>query len=342
MDIKFGWKAGPEQFTPEQLLRAAVAADEAGFDSLDVSDHFAPWSPEGQASFTWTWLGAVSALTSTIELGTGVTCPILRYHPVIIAQAAATLDKLAPGRAYLGVGTGESLNEYPVTSEWPGYDERQEMLAEAILLIRALWTGDEITSSGPYYPVTKARLWTPPENKIPLYISSLVPGSARFAGRYGDGLITVGGKQPQVYKDILKEFEAGARDAEKDPKQMPRLIELFVAYSEDEDQIMDTIMKYWAGSFVPALYNRKIYTPELSAENGKVVGRDTVRKMACISGDPQRHIEYVRQYIDLGFSHLYFHSADPDQRDFINRYARDVLPALRQSQGQPEHRAAHS
>ncbi len=344
MDIKFGWKASPEQFGPEELLRAAVAADEAGYDSLDISDHFAPWSLDGQASFSWTVLGAMSALTSTIEMGTGVTCPILRYHPAIIAQASATLNKLAPGRTYLSVGTGESLNEYPVTTEWPGYEERQEMLAEAILLIRDLWTGDEVTSPGPYFPVDKARLWTPPEDTIPLYISSLTPDSARFAGRYGDGLITVGGKQPEVYQQMQKEFEVGARDAEKDPTNMPRLIELFVAYSDNEDQILDTMLKYWAGSFVPALYNQKVYTPKLSQENGKVVGKDTVRKMCCISGDPQRHIENAQQYIDLGFTHLYFHSADPDQQDFINRYARDVLPALRQRQGQaqPEHTNAHS
>ncbi len=144
-----------------------------------------------------------------------------------------------------------------------------------------------------------------------------------------------------VYKQILNEFEAGAVDAEKDPQDMPRLIELFVAYSDDENQIMNIIQKYWAGSFVPALFNQKIYTPELSEQNGKVVGKDVIRKMACISGDAQRQIIYAQQFIDLGFTHLYFHSADPDQQDFVNRFGQDVLPALRQRQGQAVHTAAH-
>jgi coenzyme F420-dependent glucose-6-phosphate dehydrogenase len=139
--LRLGWKAGPEQYPPDELLEYAVAAEAAGFEMLDASDHFHPWAEAGQASFVWTWLGAVAARTSRIVLGPGVTCPILRYHPAIIGQAAATLACLAPGRAYLGVGTGEALNEYAATGWWPTYDERQERLAEAIELMRALWTG---------------------------------------------------------------------------------------------------------------------------------------------------------------------------------------------------------
>src|SRR5579871_4524153 len=194
---RFGWKAGPEQYPPQELLEYAVAAEEAGFESIDISDHFHPWSEEGQACFSWTWLGAAAVRTSRIRLGTGLTCPILRYHPSVIAQAAATLGVMAPGRAFLSVGTGEALNEYSATGFWPGYDVRRAQLAEAITLIRRLWTGEPVTFEGSYFQTKKAKLYTRPEEPVPLFVSSLVPESAAFAGEFGDGLMTTGGKEPQ-------------------------------------------------------------------------------------------------------------------------------------------------
>ena len=325
-----GYKAGMEQFQPQELVEFAAAAEEAGFESIDASDHFAPWSEAGQAPFVWTWLGSVAAKTSRIELGTGVTCPILRYHPAIIAQAAATLECLAPGRTYLGVGTGEALNEYASTGDWPDYSERQERLAEAIELIRHLWSGEEVTFEGEYWETRKARTWSRPERQIPIYVSSLVPGSARFAGYHGDGLFTVGGQPPEQYKELLKEFDAGAREAGKDPSSLPKLIELNVALTEDDEASIDVLLKYWAGTFVPALFNRKIYTPKESAQNGEAVGPDTVRRKACISADPETHAQYIQQHVDLGFTHLFIHNADMDQLGFIKRYGREVLPLVRQ------------
>jgi coenzyme F420-dependent glucose-6-phosphate dehydrogenase len=327
--VQLGWKAGPEQFPPLELLDYAVAADDAGFDLLDVSDHFHPWSDDGQACFSWTWLGAAAVQTRKIMLGTGLTCPILRYEPAIIAQAAATLGNMAPRRAYLGVGTGEALNEYAATGLWPEYAERRAMLAEAIDLMRALWTGDEVTWEGEYYETHKARLYTLPAAPIPIYVSTLVPESAAFAGQYGDGLITVGGKEPEVYTQLIGAFEEAARAAGKDPATMPRLIEINVEYTDDPESVIPAIKKYWAGTFIPALFDQKIYTPKMSAENGKAVGSDTIQKLVCISGDPREHIRFAQQFIDLGFDHLIFHSASPDQRTFLERYGRDVLPQLR-------------
>ena len=191
--LKLGYKIAPEQFPPSDLLEQVIAAEKAGFESIDASDHFHPWSENGQACFIWSWLGAAAASTQSIELGTGLTCPILRYNPAIIAQAAATISSLAGGRTYLAVGTGEALNEYPVTLEWPQYDERQMLMVEAINLIRELWTGEKVSFEGCYYQTKKAKLYTLPKNEIPIYISSLVPESAYVAGYYGDGLLTVGG-----------------------------------------------------------------------------------------------------------------------------------------------------
>lgn len=328
--IKIGWKAGPEQFLPTDLLNYAIKAEQAGFDLIDVSDHFHPWSEAGQAAFTWTWLGAAAVKTSRIHLGTGVTCPILRYHPAIIAQAAATVSHFAPGRTYLGLGTGEALNEYAATGLWPSYTERAERMEEAIELIRALWSGEDVTYDGKYYQTHKARLYTPPTQPIPIYISSLVPASAQFAGKYGDGLFTVGGKEPEVYRQLVANFEQGARSAGKDPKKMPRLIELNVEYEQDLDKALQNHLKYWAGTYIPALFDQKIYSPKMSEENGAIVTPEGIKKAGCASTNPQDHLTFARRFIDLGFTHLIFHSARQDQQAFIEEYGRDVVKQLRE------------
>src|SRR5258706_6580405 len=236
--LQLGWKAGTEQYPPEELLDYAVAAEAAGFDSLDASDHFHPWAEKGQASFVWSWLGAAAARTKTIVLGTGLTCPILRYHPAIIAQAAATMSCLAPKRFYLGVGTGEALNEYAATGEWPSYNERRARLEEAIELIRALWSGEKVTHHGTHYQTRKAKLYTKPAGPIPIYVSAMVSESAEVAGQHGDGLITTG-EEPETGREILAKFEAGAKKAGKTPSRMPRLIELAAAYPADKKQAME-------------------------------------------------------------------------------------------------------
>ncbi len=328
--VRLGYKIAPEQYTPSEMLRQAIAAEENGFDSIDVSDHFHPWSEEGQSCFTWSWLGAAAVRTKKIELGTGLTCPILRYNPAIIAQAAATISSLAGGRTYLGVGTGEALNEYTVTCEWPEYKERQEMLAEAIHLIRELWSGEKVSFDGMYYCTQKAKLYTLPARDIPIYISTMVPESAQFAGHHGDGMLTVGGSSMKVYKQILEKFESGAKRAGKDVGNMPRAVEIFVAYGDHLEGSMEKMHKYWAGSFVPALFTNKIYTPEMSQQNGEVIGDDILKRKACISSDPEEHAKYIRQYIDVGFTHIYIHYAGPDEIRFIRSYAEDVFPLIRE------------
>lgn len=330
--LQLGWKAGTEQYPPMELLEYAVLAEEAGFDSVSVSDHFHPWSERGEACFAWTWLGAVAARTSRVALGTGVTCPILRYHPAVIAQAIATVACLAPNRlCFLGVGTGEALNEYSVTAQWPPYRKRQAQTAEAVELIRALWNGDKITHRGIYYQTRQAKLYTRPRDPISVYISTMTPNSARFAGKYGDGLVTVGGEDPETYRDLIQNFETGARETGKDPKRMPRMIELAVAFTDNQEKAIEYKKTYWAATFVPALFTERIYTPKMAEENGKAVGADVIKEAVCISADPEDHIKLAQNYIDLGFDHLIFHSAGPDQRAFIKNYGREVLPRLRES-----------
>lgn len=329
--LKLGYKIAPEQFPPSELLQQVITAEKAGFESIDASDHFHPWSENGQACFIWSWLGAAAVSTQSIELGTGLTCPILRYNPAIIAQAAATVSSLAGGRTYLAVGTGEALNEYPVTLEWPQYDERQIRMIEAIGLIRELWTGQKVSFEGCYYRTKNAKLYTLPKINIPIYISSLVPESAYVAGYYGDGLLTVGGEpDTQKCEQILSEFEKGARDSGKSLEDLPKAIELFVDYETGPEASIENFMKYWAGALIPALFVNKIYTPEMSAQNGKVVGQDTIRNQACISENPEDHIKFIKKYIDLGFTHIYLHSAASDQVTFLKAYGKDILPVLKE------------
>jgi coenzyme F420-dependent glucose-6-phosphate dehydrogenase len=211
---------------------------------------------------------------------------------------------------------------------------RQQQMAEAIELIRALWTGEKITHRGTYYQTRQAKLYTRPAESIPLYVSTMVPNSARFAGKYGDGFITVGGQEPDTYREIIKSFEGSAAEAGRDSSRMPRMVELGVAYTDDEEAAIKLRKAYWAGTFVPALFTQKIYTPAMSEDNGKVVGADTVRQSTCISADPAAHVKFAQRYIDLGFNHLFFHCAGPDQRAFLEGYGRDVLPRLRKLEKQ--------
>lgn len=328
--LKLGYKIAPEQFHPSEMLQQAVTAEKAGFESLSASDHFHPWSENGQACFTWSWLGAAAVSTQSIELGPGLTCPILRYNPAIIAQATATVSSLAGGRTFLAVGTGEALNEYPVTCEWPEYEERQMRMVEAIGLIRELWTGEKVSFDGCYYRTKKAKLYTLPKNNIPIYISSLVPESAYVAGYYGDGLLTVGQGDMEKCERILTQFKKGAQDASKNAENMPKAIEIFVDYGVDPEASIENFMNFWAGAAIPALFLNKIYTPEMSAQNGKVVGPDTVRKLGCFSENPDEHIKFVKKYIDAGFTHIYVHSVASDQITFLNAYGIDVLPTLKE------------
>lgn len=326
--VLLGWQAGPEQYDPLELLDQAVAAEKAGFETILVDDHFHPWDPSGQSCYTWSWLGAAAARLSGIEIGTGVTCPILRYNPAIIAQAAATIDRMNPGPVYLGVGTGEALNEYPTTGLWPDYNLRQDMMREAIELIRTLWTGAEVMFDGDYFTTRKARLYTPPRRNIPIYISSLVPESAYFAGMYGDGLITAG--STEAMRQIIANFDDGAREAGKDPEQMPKMVLYNVAYTDDTDAAVKIHKKYWASTALRAMYLQNIYTPEMAATNGIVVGDDTVRNSMCISTDPEEHVKFAQRYINMGFNRLYIHSPGPDQYAFIEGYGRNVLPLIRE------------
>jgi coenzyme F420-dependent glucose-6-phosphate dehydrogenase len=230
--VTIGWKASAEQFGPRELLEFAVIAEEVGFDSVVVSDHFQPWRHTGGHSpFSFAWLAAAAERTSTVRLGTSVVTPTFRYHPSIVAQAMGTLGCLAPGRVFLGVGTGESLNDRPAIGiEWPDFKERYARLREAVTLMKKLWTEDRVTFEGQYYQTEQATIYDKPEQPIPLYIAAGGATVSRYAGRVADGFICTSGKGKELYSDtIVPAVKEGAEKAGRDWRDIERTIEMKVS-----------------------------------------------------------------------------------------------------------------
>jgi coenzyme F420-dependent glucose-6-phosphate dehydrogenase len=328
--LKLGYKASAEQFGPRELLDYTIEAEKLGFDSAWISDHFQPWRhTNGHAPFALSWLGAAGQRTERIILGTSVLTPTFRYQPAIVAQAFATMGVLTPGRIILGVGTGESLNEIAVTgAEWPEAKERLARLRESIDLIRKLWTEEFVTYEGTYYKTRNATIYDRPDQPVPIYISAGGPVAAKYAGRAGDGFICTSGKGDALYRDqLLPAVEEGAKAAGRDPGTIERTIEVKVSYDTDRDRAMaDT--RIWAALALPAEDKVAIHDPREMEKKAESVA-DQAHRRWLVSNDPEEHIEQIRPYIELGFTHLIFHAPGEDQSRFLQLYAKDILPRLR-------------
>jgi coenzyme F420-dependent glucose-6-phosphate dehydrogenase len=333
--LKFGYKASAEQFGPRQLLDFAIEAESYGFDSVWISDHFQPWRhTNGHAPFAFSWLGALGERTSRILLGTSVLTPTFRYQPAIVAQAFGTLGVLNPGRMILGVGSGESLNEIAVTAApWPSAKERLARLREAITLIHRLWTEELVTFEGEYYKTRNATIYDRPEQPIPIYISAGGPVAAKFAGRSGDGFICTSGKGDELYRDkLLPAVEEGARSAGRDPSAIERTIEVKVSFDTDRERALaDT--RIWAALALPAEDKVDIHDAREMEKRAETVA-DQAHRRWLVSSDPEEHVEQIRPYIELGFTHLIFHAPGDDQSRFLQLYAKEILPRLRQRWGE--------
>jgi len=332
--LKLGYKASAEQFAPRQLLNFAVEAEACGFDSVGVSDHFQPWRhTNGHAPFALAWLGAVGERTQRVILGTSVLTPTFRYQPAVVAQAFATLACLNPGRMILGVGSGESLNELPVSDiEWPSPKERLARLREAVELIRQLWTQDFVTFQGEYYRTRNATIYDRPEQPIPIYISAGGPVAAKFAGREGDGFICTSGKGDELYRDkLIPALEEGAKAAGRDPSKIERTIEVKVSFDTDRERATrDT--RIWAALALPAEDKAGIEDPREMERKAETVA-DQAHRRWLVSNDPDEHLEQIRPYIELGFTHLIFHAPGDGQSLFLQLYAKEILPRIRQRWG---------
>ena len=331
--LRVGYKASAEQFGPRALLDFTVTAENNGFDSVFVSDHFQPWRhSDGHAPFAFAWLGAVGEKTNRIALGTSVVTPTFRYHPALVAQAFGTLGVLFPDRMILGVGTGEHLNEGALGVQWPDNRERFARLREAVRLIRQLWTEQSVTFDGDYYHTRNATIYDRPEDQIPIYVGAGGPQVAKFAGRAGDGLICTSGKGMELYSEqLLPSFSDGAKESGRNPGELDKMIEIEVSYDTDRARAMEDT-KIWSALALPAEQKAGIDDPREMERLARTV-EDVAYRRWLVSSDPDEHIEQLRPYLELGFNHLVFHAPGEDQTRFIELYGSQILPRIRKEWG---------
>jgi coenzyme F420-dependent glucose-6-phosphate dehydrogenase len=331
--LRLGYKASAEQFGPRALLDFAVDAEHNGFDSVFVSDHFQPWRhSDGHAPFAFAWLGAIGERTQRVLLGTSVVTPTFRYHPAIVAQAFGTLGSLNRGRIILGVGTGEHLNEGALGIAWPDNKERFARLREAVKLIKLLWTEDSVTFDGEYYHTRNATIYDKPAAPIPIYVGAGGPQVAKYAGRAGDGLICTSGKGMELYSEqLLPAFAEGATTKGRDPGKLDRMIEVKVSYDTDRSRAMEDT-KIWAALALPAELKAGVDDPREMERLARQVEGEAHRRW-LVSSDPDEHLEQLRPYLELGFTHLVFHAPGNDQARFMKLYGSQILPRIRERWG---------
>jgi F420-dependent hydroxymycolic acid dehydrogenase len=319
----FAFMLAHEQFPVPELVQLGALASKSGFQVLCTSDHLQPWQDnQGHAGQAWVTLAATGAHTHS-WMGTAVTCPTLRYNPAVVAEGFASLAQLYPGRIFLGVGSGEALNEQAATGVWPKWQERWDRLIEAMTIIRALWKGDNVDFKGKYYTV-QAKLYDPPPRPIPLLTAANGKKSMRLAGQHGDGLIS----DPLSWQKYKSEWEAGARDAGKDPGTMPVLIEHYAVVG-DQVAAQQAAEKWRFGVRAwKELYN--VESPvEIQRRADQKTPLDEVMKSWAVGTDPAVHINAAKALFDSGATIVNIHSGQPDQRKVIEFYGQHVLPKFR-------------
>jgi F420-dependent hydroxymycolic acid dehydrogenase len=313
-----------EQFPVPELIRLGAAAESAGFDLVATSDHFQPWQAnERHAGEAWVTLGALGQRTQRIWMGPTVTCPTLRYNPAVVAEAFATLSLLYPGRIFLGLGSGEALNEQAATGQWPKWRERWDRLIEAVAIIRQLWTGQPLRHEGAYYKVN-GKLYDPPPQPIPLLLAANGPKAMKLAGEHGDGLIT----DPQTWKQYKGEWESGARSAGKDPGAMPVLVEAFVVVGDQSEA--QAAAKLW--NFIPKAFKGYQNIPDPAQIERRAQAELPLPKVFgdwTVSSDPDAHVQTIEKLFASGATIVNIHSGQPEQQKVIEFYGREVLPRVR-------------
>jgi G6PDH family F420-dependent oxidoreductase len=310
----FGYAASSEEHTPNDLVEHLVQAEDVGFSFALISDHFHPWvSAQGHSPFVWAVLGGIARATKTIEVGTGVTCPIMRIHPAILAQAAATVAAMMEGRFFFGVGTGENLNEHILGDRWVPYDLRAEMFEEAIEIIRELWKGEVTSHWGEYYTVEDARLYTLPNKLPPIMIAAAASKSAELAGRIGDGLISTvpDAKVVQTFR------KAGGGNK-------PRYGQVTVCWAKNRQEAIDTAYKIWPNAGLKGDLSSELRTVKHFENATEMVTKEDVAKSVVCGPDPEPYVEQIQKYIDAGFDHIYIHQVGADQAGFFRFFEREL------------------
>ena len=315
---QIGYALSSEEHLPNDLVRNARRAEESGFTFALISDHFHPWvDRQGHSPFVWNVIGGIAQATETLQLGTGVTCPTIRIHPAIIAQAAATSAAMMPGRFFLGVGTGENLNEHILGDHWPPSDVRREMLEEAVELIRLLWEGGTQSYTGAYYTVENARIYTLPDPLPPIMVAASGTRAAELAGQIGDGLV---GTAPDP--EVMSAFDGAGGEGK------PRYGQVSVCWAEDEESARRTAFEYWPIAGLKGELAQELPLPAHFEQAAQMVTEEDVAESVVCGPDAERHIARIREYADAGYTHVYVHQIGPDQEGFFRFYERDVLPAF--------------
>jgi coenzyme F420-dependent glucose-6-phosphate dehydrogenase len=316
--VHIGYKLSSEELGPNDLVRNARMAEEAGFSFALISDHYHPWiDRQGQSPFVWSVIGAIAHATQTLQLGTGVTCPTVRTHPAVIAHAAATSAAMMPGRFFLGVGTGENLNEHIVGQGWPETEVRQQRLEEAIEIMRLLWQGGYQSYHGKHFTVENARLYTLPEQLPPIMIAAGGPKSAEMAARLGDGLVGT-----DTDAEMLKRFDAAGG------KGKPKYGEVSVCWAKDEKKARKVAHEWWPTAAIPSSLAWELPLPKHFEDAAKLVTEEAVAESVTCGPDPEKHVEAIKEYAKAGYDHVCVHNVGPEQEGFIRFYEREVLPKL--------------
>lgn len=316
--VTIGYGLSSEELGPRELVRYAARAEEVGFRQAWVSDHFHPWiSEQGQSPFVWGVLGGIASATERLRIGTSVTCPTTRIHPAIIAQASATAAVLLEGRFFLGVGSGENLNEHILGDPWPPAPLRLEMLEEAIQVIRSLWSGASVSHYGTYYVVDDARLFTRPDERPPIYVSAFGRKAMEVAARVGDGYI---GTSPSAELVRMFEDKAGAGK--------PKLGGPKVCWAEDAAEARRTVHRLWPNMGLPGQLSQDLRTVAHFEQAVQLVTEEMVAQSIPCGPDPQPYVDSLRQYADAGYDELYVQQIGPDQEGFFRFWERELRPAL--------------
>lgn len=320
--VELGYALSSEEHRPNDLVRYARRAEQVGFTFALISDHYHPWvDQQGQSSFVWSVLGGIAGATERLRIGTGVTCPTIRIHPAIIAQAAATVGAMMPGRFFLGVGSGENLNEHILGDKWPPADLRQAMLEEAVEVIRLLWAGGDEPQSfyGAFYQVENARVYTLPDPLPEIYVAASGSQAGELAGTIGDGLITT---SPDA--DLVKTFDAAGG------KGKPRYGQMSVCYAATEAEARKTAHTWWPTAALKGELSQELPLPAHFEQATEGVTEEQVCGEMTCGPDPAKHLEAIRKYVDAGMTHIYVHQIGPDQDGFFDFYAREVMPRFEQ------------
>jgi G6PDH family F420-dependent oxidoreductase len=326
---RIGYAAMLEQFHPTELLDWCVQAETAGFEAgFMVSEHFHPWTPQqGQSAFAWSFMGALGQRTS-LKFGTAVTCPGFRYHPAVIAHAAATLGAMYPGRFYLGLGAGEALNEHVIGGAWPEIGIRSAMMFESIEIINKLFMGNVVKHKGEHFMLESARLFTiPPEDqRVPVYVATAGPINAKKTGMFADGMITVGAADEKI-RMLWEKCDEGRREAGK-PLGTPKLLQIHVSWACTDEEAVHNAMTEWPNGGMP-FPKQDIRNPEDFAAMAKLVRPEDFTNRVLMTSDLEAHTKHIQHYVDMGFDEVHIHNVGRNQAEFIDVFGREVLPNLR-------------